>query len=335
MKKLLFLAALLTSTLFAKADVNSIPSSLPLASYIVKEVGSGEVLMSKNTNKRIAPASLTKILTSIIAIESGRLGEYVTITREATSVEPTKAGFRVGDEVLLLDLVRAALVNSSNDAATAIGIYIGGSTAAFAEMMNQKAAKIGMTNSHFTNACGFDKGPHYSTAGDLLKLSEYAIKNKIFNEIVKQDEVTITAKNSGKVFRLSTHNKLLDKYKYSIGIKTGFTNKAGSCLIARAQKDNKDVIVIMLKSKTNKWILAEDMFEKAFAMTQPEIEIVEDEKVAQEEPRVVHAKSRHSKHRKSASKSRHRHIDKTASQTSKAKKVIRREAKAKVNDDRS
>ncbi len=323
MKKLILLTALFSSTIFAKVDINTLPSSLPMSSYIVKEVGSGEVLMSKNKEKRIAPASLTKILTSVLAIESGKLGEYVTITKEAASVEPTKAGFKVGDEVLMLDLVKAALVNSSNDAATAIGIHVAGSTENFAQMMNLKASQIGMKNSHFTNACGFDKGQHYSTAEDLLKLSEYAIKNRTFNDIVKLDEVVITPKDGSKSYKLETHNKLLDKYKYAIGVKTGFTNKAGGCLIARAQKDNKDVIVIMLKSRTNRWILAEDMFEKAFTMTKPEDEIVEEEKSSD-------VSSVHSKHLSSS-----KHGKKVAKRYSekkiKSKKTIRREARARLS----
>jgi|GEM_PF-336917 len=320
MKKLFASALLIASALFAKTDINSLPNSLPMSSYIVKEVGSGEVLMSKNKNKKIAPASLTKILTSILAIESGKLGEYVTITKEATGVEPTKAGFRVGDEVLLLDLVKAALVNSSNDAATAIGIYVGGSTANFAEMMNKKAGEIGMANSHFTNACGFDKGSHYSTADDLLKLSEYAIKNRVFNEIVKLDSVAIQPRNSDKTYRLRTHNKLLDKYQYAIGVKTGYTNKAGGCLIARAKKDDKDVLVIMLKSKTDRWVLAEDIFEKAFTMTKPEEEIVEDEHLQKESGYIA-------KNNKSKKHARTKRVAKTKSSK-------KREASVKTSKNR-
>jgi len=266
---------------YAKTDIGSISSSIPVASYIVKEVGSSEILMSKNKDKRVEPASLTKILTSIIAIESGKLEEDVTITREATLVEPSKAGFRVGDKIKLIDLVKAAMVNSSNDAAFAIAIHISGSIEEFARVMNYKARLIGLQNSNFTNPAGFDRGQyanHYSTAGDLLKLTEYAIKNKLFNEIAKLEHVAIVEQKSGKVYNLRTRNKLLDKYKYAVGIKTGYTNKAGKCLIARAKKDNKDVVLVMLKAKADRWSVAEDMFEKAFDMKAPEPETVEDEK---------------------------------------------------------
>ncbi|MGE4399033.1 MAG: D-alanyl-D-alanine carboxypeptidase family protein [Campylobacterales bacterium] len=266
---------------YAKTDIGSISSSIPVTSYIVKEVGSSEMLMAKNKDARIEPASLTKILTSIIAIESGRLSETVTIPREATLVEPSKAGFRPGDKISLLDLVKAAMVNSSNDAAFAIAIHLSGSVNEFARVMNYKARLLGAQNSNFTNPAGFDRGVyagHYSTARDLLKLTEYAIKNRLFNEIAQLERVSVTEQDSGKVYNLKTHNRLLDKYKYAVGIKTGYTNRAGKCLIARAKKDNKDVLLVMLKAKADRWSVAEDMFEKAFDMKAPEPETVEDEK---------------------------------------------------------
>lgn len=264
---------------YAKTDLGSIESSIPISSYIVKEVGSSEILMSKNKDKMVEPASLTKILTSIIAIESGRLEEDVTITKDATMVEPSKAGFRVGDKIKLIDLVKASMVNSSNDAAFAIAIHLSGSTEEFARVMNYKARLMGMRNSNFTNPAGFDRGVyagHHSTAGDLLRLTEYAIKNKLFNEIAKLEYVSIAEQQSGKLYNLKTHNKLLDKYKYAVGIKTGYTSRAGKCLIARAKKDNKDVVLVMLKAKADRWSVAENMFEKAFDMKAPEPELIEE-----------------------------------------------------------
>lgn len=267
--------------MFAKTDISSMESAIPVSSYIVKEVGSSDILMAKNKDRRVEPASLTKILTSIMAIESGRLDEDVVIPREATLVEPSKAGFRAGDKIKLIDLVKAAMVNSSNDAAFAIAYHLSGNVEDFAKAMNYKAKTIGMRNSSFTNPAGFDRGAyvgHYSTAGDLLKLTEYAIKNKLFNDIAKLEAVTVEEQESGRHFVLKTHNKLLDKYKYAVGIKTGFTNRAGKCLIARAKKDNKDVILVMLKAKADRWTVAENMFEKAFDMQRPEPELIDDDK---------------------------------------------------------
>ncbi|TLU58295.1 MAG: D-alanyl-D-alanine carboxypeptidase, partial [Chlorobium sp.] len=147
---------------------------VPIESYIVKETGSSKVLMSKDIDRQVSPASLTKILTCIMAIESGKLDQDVLITKESTMVEPSKAGFREGDKIKLLDLVKAAMVNSSNDAAFAIAIHLGGSVEGFVASMNYRAKMIGMKNSRFTNPAGFDKGIYagnISTAGDLLALT--------------------------------------------------------------------------------------------------------------------------------------------------------------------
>jgi serine-type D-Ala-D-Ala carboxypeptidase (penicillin-binding protein 5/6) len=296
MKKIgLIICLILSINAYAKTDLGSIESSIPISSYIVKEVGSSEILMSKNKDKMVEPASLTKILTSIIAIESGRLEEDVTITREATIVEPSKAGFRVGDKIKLIDLVKASMVNSSNDAAFAIGIHLSGSTEEFARVMNYKARLMGMRNSAFTNPAGFDRGVyagHHSTAGDLLKLTEYAIKNKLFNEIAKLEYVSIAEQQTGKLYNLKTHNKLLDKYKYAVGIKTGYTTRAGKCLIARAKKDNKDVVLVMLKAKADRWSVAENMFEKAFDMKVPEPELIEEASNTVVKPTIVSKKGK-------------------------------------------
>ncbi len=240
-------------------------------SYILKDIGTSEILMSKNTGKRIQPASLTKILTSIMAIESGKLGDYVVIPKEATVVEPTKAGFQAGERIRLVDLVKASMVRSSNDAAFAISIYLGGSVQGFARMMNRKARKIGMRNSNFTNPAGFDRdlyAGHYSTARDLLRLSEYAIGNEIFNRIAALDSISFFEQNTRKKYTLKSSNKLLGKYQYAVGIKTGYTMKAGRCLIARAKKGEKDMVLVMLKAGRKRWALAEQMFEKGFSMRQ-------------------------------------------------------------------
>lgn len=217
---------------------------------IAKDMTSKQLIFSKDATKMNQPASLTKIMTAILAIESGKMNDVVTITKPMIQVEPTKANLRVGEKFYLKDLVKAAMVMSANDAAMAIGVYLGdGDANKFADMMNQKAKKIGMKNTNFTNPCGFDIGEHYSTAQDLLVMSEYAIKNSSFNEMAKLKRHDFTALNTKRNYAAYTHNKLLNNYKYAVGIKTGFTQKAGPCLIARAQKDGKDVLVVMLNSE--------------------------------------------------------------------------------------
>ena len=219
-------------------------------SLIAKDMNSKKLIFSKDAQKINQPASLTKIMTAILAIESGRMNDVVTITKPMIQVEPTKANLRVGEKFYLRDLVKAAMVMSANDAAMAIGVYLGdGDVDRFANQMNQKAKKIGMTKTNFTNPCGFDIGSHYSTALDLLVMSEYAIKNKTFNEMAKMKRHDFKALNTKRHYAAYTHNKLLNNYKYAVGIKTGYTQKAGPCLIARAKNGNKDVLVVMLNSE--------------------------------------------------------------------------------------
>ncbi|TCD47191.1 D-alanyl-D-alanine carboxypeptidase [Chlorobium sp. N1] len=243
-------------------------------SYIVKDLGCSRVFMAKDTSRIIRPASLTKILTCVIALESGKLEQEVRIPAEATWVERTKAGFRPGDRIRLIDLVKASMVSSSNDAAFAIAIHLSGSVPAFVKAMNYRARMIGMKSSTFTNPAGFDTGRYrgnYSTAEDLLALTEYAIRNPMFNEIAGLESIVVRDHHSGKYFLLRTHNKLLGRYPYAVGIKTGFTRSAGKCLIARARKDDRDMLLVMLNARGDRWSMAEDMFEKAFAAPGPSL----------------------------------------------------------------
>lgn len=274
---LFFLFLLSAPRSFAYAETAAEPDSLNIEqeinSYVVKDMGTLSVRMSKNTSRRIQPASLTKILTAIIAIESGKLGSVVTIPEEATAVEPTKAGFDPGEKIRLVDLVKASMVRSSNDAAFAIAYYLGGSVTGFADMMNRKAREVGMRHSHFTNPAGYDRDTyagHYSTADDLLSLTEYAIGNEIFNRIAALDSVSFYEQETKKVYSLKSSNKLLETYPYAVGIKTGYTLKAGRCLIARAKKEDMDMVLVMLKAGKKRWKLAEKMFEQAFEESERE-----------------------------------------------------------------
>ncbi|MEI8102202.1 MAG: D-alanyl-D-alanine carboxypeptidase [Chlorobium sp.] len=255
--------------LYARNSAATLLTQAPVNSYIVKEIGNPIPLMSKEIDRPVSPASLTKIMTCILALESGKLDQDVLITKESTMVEPSKAGFRVGDKIKLIDLVKAAMVSSSNDAAFALAIHLSGTVDSFVASMNNKAKMIGMKNTLFTNPAGFDKGIYagnISTAGDLMRLTEYSVKNPLFNQVARLEKVVVPEQTSKKVFWLKTHNKLLDRYPYAVGIKTGYTCKAGGCLIARAIKDNKDMLLVMLNAR-NRWDIASNMFDSAFAGT--------------------------------------------------------------------
>jgi serine-type D-Ala-D-Ala carboxypeptidase (penicillin-binding protein 5/6) len=222
-------------------------------SIIVKDLNKKKLIFSKDENQILRPASLTKIMTAMLAIESGKMNSIVTITPEMKKVEPTIANFKVGEKFYLKDLVHAAMIKSANDAANSIAIYLGnGSKQKFVAMMNVKAKKLGMRNTNFTNPCGFDIGNHSSTANDLLKLTEYAIKNKTFNSIVKLEKYAFNAINTKSRYVVHSSNKLLANEPYIVGVKTGYTNEAGACLIARAKNNNKDVLMVML-NVNNRW----------------------------------------------------------------------------------
>jgi D-alanyl-D-alanine carboxypeptidase (penicillin-binding protein 5/6) len=253
---------------FLPAQTRDDSLQVPIGSCIVKETGRPMILMAKDIQRPVSPASLTKIMTCIMAIESGRLEDNVLITKESTMVEPSKAGFNEGDKIRLIDLVKAAMINSSNDAAFAIAIHLSGNVDAFVAAMNYKARRIGMKNSRFTNPAGFDKGIYAgntSTAEDLLRLTEYSVRNSVFNQVARLEQAVFMEQNTRKVYCLKTHNKLLNKYPYAVGIKTGFTARAGKCLIARAIKDNKDILLVMLNAKTDRWNVAVNIFDTAFS----------------------------------------------------------------------
>jgi D-alanyl-D-alanine carboxypeptidase (penicillin-binding protein 5/6) len=262
-KKISGLCLVLSVSLFAGIDKDEL-DQLKIGALVVKDLNTKHVLYSKDGEKQVSPASLTKVMTVLLAIQSGKMNQTVTITREMTQVKPTIAGYKHGDVVLLSDLAKAAMIKSDNDAAKAIAISLGGDEKHFVAMMNTKARQIGMKNTHFSNPCGYDAKDHYSSPNDLLKMTEYAIKNPTFNAISKLNSHTYYALNKGKLkqFTAYTHNRLLNRYQYAVGVKTGFTNKAGPCLIARAKKDGKDCLIVMMNSKVDRWKTAKLIFEQ-------------------------------------------------------------------------
>ena len=261
-KKILVSSLFCSLSLFANIDKSEL-NRFEVKALLVKDMNSNKLLYSKEATKKVAPASLTKIITALIAIEKNSLGKEVEITKEMTRVEPTKAGYRVGDVILMEDLLKAAMVESDNDAAKAIAISIGGTEAKFVDIMNKKVKKIGMKNTHFTNACGFDNKQHYSTPQDLLKMAEYAIKNEKFNSVSSLNSHKYSSLDSKhRPFHANTHNHLLRDYEYAVGIKTGYTSKAGPCLIARAKKGDKDCVIVMMNAKKNRWKTAKNIFEQ-------------------------------------------------------------------------
>lgn len=214
------------------------------ASAIVIDGLTNEVLYEKNAYEERSMASTTKIMTSLVACESGKLDDIVSVTDEMVNVIGTSLGLRAGDRISLYDLVVGMLIVSGNDAANAAGLYLGGSFEGFAEIMNEKARSIGMQNSLFVTPSGLDEGNHHSTAYDMAILASNALKNEIFAQICKERRMEVTI--NGEKQAVYNHNKLLSFMDDCIGIKTGFTEKAGRCLVSAVNRNGRIMICVTL-----------------------------------------------------------------------------------------
>ncbi|WP_405027693.1 D-alanyl-D-alanine carboxypeptidase family protein [Lentibacillus songyuanensis] len=210
---------------------------------ILMEQSSGRVLYEKDANQQRPIASITKIMTAMIAIESGKMDETVTVSKRAAYAEGSSIYLEQGEKIKLKDLVYGLILRSGNDAAVAIAEHVGGSVEGFSYLMNEKASWLGMTNSHFDNPHGLDSKTHYSTAYDMALLMRYAMNNSEFREITG----TTTYKADTKEYAWRNKNKLLTSYyDYCIGGKTGFTKVAGRTLVSAARKDDMELIAVTL-----------------------------------------------------------------------------------------
>lgn len=227
-------------------DVLERPVIKASALYMV-ELQSGRVLLEKNSTRRLPPASLTKIMTALIALESSPLQEVVKIDRRAV-VHHSSYDFRPGEKFLLRDLLTAMLVASANDACEAVAWHIGGGDKRFVVMMNERADKLGLKNTHFANPCGFDAPGHYSTAADLAKLTEQALQQPFFSMMVRTLIRDISAVDGARKMSLRSTNELLVDPDVN-GVKTGYTSKAGRCLIASMFKDGRRLLLVGLNLK--------------------------------------------------------------------------------------
>lgn len=212
----------------------------------VMEASSQRVLATKNSSAQLPMASTTKIMTAITAIESDvDLDKVFEISPKAVGVSGTSLYLRAGEKFTLRDLLYGLMLISGNDASVAIGEYVGGSVEKFVEMMNKKAQEIGATNSHFDNTHGLDSKNHYTTAYDLALITSYAMQNPTFKEIVSTKNIKIT-NSDGKNRYLKNKNKLLSSLEGCNGVKTGFTDDAGRCLVTSCERDGMDVVCVVL-----------------------------------------------------------------------------------------
>ena len=221
--------------------------SVSATSAILIDADTAEILYEKNAYEKRSMASTTKIMTGIIAVESGMLNETVTVT-EKPYIEGTAIGFNKGDKLTLKDLCYALLLESGNDAALLISRYFSGTEDDFSLLMNEKAVEIGMKSTNFVTASGLDADEHYTTAYDMALLGAYAVKNRDFREICSSKSYKAEYIEPQITRYFSNHNRLLSSCDGAIGIKTGFTKKSGRCLVSACEREGKKLVAVTLNA---------------------------------------------------------------------------------------
>lgn len=209
---------------------------------IVTDMATGRVLFEKDAYSPVPMASTTKIMTAIIAIEAGKLDEEVTVSKNAAKTLGSVINLQPGEKLTLEQLLYGLMLNSGNDAAVAIAEHIGGTVEQFLEMMNEKARILGARNTNFKSPHGLDLDGHYSTPFDLALITRYAMEHPTFSRIVSAKQITIPGRN------LYNTNEMLEIYPGADGVKTGYTGKAGRCLVTSAIKKGTRLVSVVLNS---------------------------------------------------------------------------------------
>lgn len=225
--------------------------NLNTRSCIVLDRLSKTVLYGKNEYNKVKMASTTKIMTATIIIENCNLEETVEISKKAANTGGSRLGLKTGDKITIKDLLYGLMLRSGNDAAVALAETCAGSIVDFSNLMNKKANELGLVNTHFESPHGLDSDGHYTTAYELALLSDYALKNKTFLQIVGTSNYTITINGYPK--SLTNTNELLGNLNGVYGIKTGFTNGANRCLVTACKRNDMDIICVVLGCDTKKF----------------------------------------------------------------------------------
>lgn len=265
MNRILLCLLLLLFAATSAPAANPFPNAA--TAYLVQSpTGADLTGWSKQADKRLPPASLTKIMTALIVLETTSPAAVVTVTAAAAAETGSRLKLKAGDSFLVRDLLAALLIRSANDAAHALAVHVAGSEAAFAKQMNRRVAGLGLRNTHFVNAAGHDHPQHYSSANDLAVMAKAALKHRLFSDLVATDAFTVKALNRDVSYPIENSNRLLTKYEGMLGVKTGYTSKAGRCLIALAERDGRQVLLVLLNAP-RRWESAATMLDRAFAET--------------------------------------------------------------------
>ena len=255
MRRLLsvFVVVLIAANAFI-VNVNAVEPMPNVSAHhaVVVERVSGLIICGYREHERASMASTTKIMTALLLCENCDLDDTAVITKEMISVEGSSMGLMPGDTVHYRDLLYGMMLASGNDAANSTAILVAGSIEAFAIMMNERAERIGMKNTHFVTPSGLDDEEHYSTAYDMALLACEALKNEDLAKAVSSRSARLEYGNPPYKRTLTNHNKLLAYYPYCDGVKTGFTKKSGRCLVSSATKNGAGVVVVTLNDP-NDW----------------------------------------------------------------------------------
>ena len=224
------------------------PPSLSAQSALLMEAESGAVVYEKNAHVRLPMASTTKIMTALVALELASPDTVILTDSRAVGTEGSSIYLCEGEALTLEELLYALMLESANDAAVAIAIGVSGSEEAFVSAMNEKATSLGLSDTHFANPHGLDAETHYTTAYELAIIAQKALQNPLLKTIVSTRKTTIPHQSTDGVRLLVNHNKMLRLYDGCIGVKTGYTQKSGRCLVSAAERDGVTMIAVTIHS---------------------------------------------------------------------------------------
>lgn len=270
MKKLTLLIIIAVTLSFFTPKISANAAEKPnvsAAAAVLISADTGEILYSVNCDKKLPMASTTKIMTTLLCLESGNLYEEFTVDSEAIKVEGSSMGLQEGDIVTKYALCCGMLLPSGNDAANAAAVKVAGSIEAFVGMMNERACELGLSRTYFVTPSGLDGEGHGSSAYDMAMLAREALKNETFREICSSESIKLSFGNPPYDRWLNNTNKLLAMYDGVYGVKTGFTDEAGRCLVSACERDGKEFICVTLNDK-NDWNDHIAMYEYGFGIAE-------------------------------------------------------------------
>jgi D-alanyl-D-alanine carboxypeptidase (penicillin-binding protein 5/6) len=229
--------------------------------YLVKR--DGRVLWARAADRQLAPASLAKMMTALIALERGAPEEVVTVGQRPAQAGGARLGLRAGDRLRARDLLAATVIRSANDACRALAEHLGGGAEAFVALMNARAAALGMHETRYADPCGHDRPGQHTTAADLARLADALMRQPEYMRLAGTPRLTVRTVDARRSFAMANTNALLGRYDGILGLKTGYTKGAGNCLVALAERNGVRVLVVLLNAP-NRWWNAVGLLNQAF-----------------------------------------------------------------------